>query len=90
MPNLIIELKEFLEMTQFYRQFVKDYADVVKLMYDILKDNAFEYQSKKQQVLFDTLKEKLITTSIRTYLNFNKLFKLYTNALNIGLEAVLA
>jgi len=43
MPNLIIELKEFLEMTQFYRQFVKDYADVVKLMYDILKDNAFEY-----------------------------------------------
>jgi len=27
--------------------------------------------------------------SILTYLDFNKMFKLYTNALDVGLEAIL-
>ncbi len=59
--NSIIELKEFLGIVQFYRQFVKDYADIVRPMYDMLKDDVPEYWRNIQQVAFDTLKEKLIS-----------------------------
>ncbi len=59
-------------------------------MYDMLKDDAFEYWEKEQQVLFDTLKEKLTIALIRIHLNFDKLFKLYTDTLDIGLKVILA
>ncbi len=35
-------------------------------------------------------KNKLVTEPIRAHLDFNKSFKLYTDASNIGLKAVLA
>ncbi len=89
MPNLITELRGFLRIAQFYRQFVKNYADIARLMYDMLKDDTPEYWKNVQQVAFDTLKEKLTSASIRIHLNFEKLFKLYTNVSDIGLEAVL-
>ncbi len=56
----------------------------------MLKDNAPEYQEKEQQVSFDILKEKLTIAPIRAHPNFDKLFKLYTDALDMGLRIVLA
>ena len=55
----------------------------------MLKDNTPEYWKNMQQVAFDTLKEKLISVPIRMYPNFDIPFKLYTNASDIGLKAVL-
>ncbi len=40
---LAIELRKFLEIIQFYRQFVKNYTDIVGSIYDIIKDNISEY-----------------------------------------------
>ncbi len=56
----------------------------------MLKDDAPEYWEKEQQVSFDTLKEKLTTALIRAYLNFDKPFKLYTDASDMRLGVVLA
>ena len=58
-------------------------------MYDMLKDDTLEYWGNAQQVVFDMLKKKLTSVSIRTYLNFDKLFKLYIDAPDLGLGAVL-
>ena len=68
---------------------MKDYANTAGPLYDMLKDDAPEYWELTQQVAFDNLKEKLTSTPIRAYPNFDKPFKLYTNASNIGLGAVL-
>ncbi len=38
-----MELREFLRTAQFYRQFVKDYIDVVRPMHNMLKDDVFKY-----------------------------------------------
>ncbi len=89
MPNFTIELRGFLGTVQFYRQFIKDYADVIKLIYNMLKNDIPEYQKNEQQVSFDTLKDKLMTASIRAYSNFDKLFKLYTDISDMKLEVVL-
>ncbi len=77
-------------LAQYYRQYVKDYADVARPLYDMLKDDALEYWGLAQQPAFDNLKEKLISEPIRAHPNFDKSFKLYTDASDIGLGAVLA
>ena len=44
---------------------------------------------EKQEEAFELLKEKLITTPILIYLDFNKEFILYTDVLTIALGAIL-
>ncbi len=41
--NSTTELRGFLGTAQFYRQFVKDYADIAEPMYNMLKDDTLEY-----------------------------------------------
>ena|SRR6266498_599078 len=88
-PTSTMELRGFLGTAQFYRQFVKNYANVARPIYDMLKEDIPEYWGNAQQVVFDTLKDKLTSIPIRTYPNFDKLFKLYTDASDLGLGAVL-
>jgi len=56
----------------------------------MLKEDGLAIWEQAQQEIFDIIKNKLITKSIRAYLDFNKPFKLYTNILDIDLEVVLA
>ncbi len=42
-PSNIIQLREFLGLAQYYRQYVKDYANIAGLLYDMLKDDAPKY-----------------------------------------------
>ncbi len=77
-------------LAQYYRQYVKDYADVARPMYNMLNNDAPEYWGPVQQVAFDDLKEKLTSEPIRAHTNFDKLFKLYTDASDTRLGAVLA
>ncbi len=79
-----------MRLAQYYRQYVKDYADVAGPLYDMLKDDVPEYWGPAQQTAFDNLKEKLTREPIRAHLNFDKSFKLYTDASDTGLGAVLA
>ncbi len=77
-------------LAQYYKQYVKDYADVARPMYDMLNNDVPEYWGPTQQTAFDNLKEKLTSEPIRAHPNFDKSFKLYTDASDTGLGAVLA
>ncbi len=59
-------------------------------MYDMLNNDAPEYWGPAQQISFDNLKEKLTSELIRAHPNFDKSFKLYTDASDTRLGAVLA
>ena len=52
------------------------------------KDTHFEW-IVSQQSAFDILKRKLTEEPILAHPNFNKMFKLYTDASDVGLGAVL-
>ena len=56
----------------------------------MLKNDAPEYWGPAQQIAFDNLKERLTSEPIRAHPNFDKAFKLYTDASDTGLGAVLA
>src|SRR6266540_6738060 len=84
-PSNITQLRGFLGLAQYYRQYVKDYVDIIRPLYDMLKDDAPEYWEPAQQVAFDNLKEKLTSEPIRIHPNFDKPFKLYTDVSDTGL-----
>src|SRR6266542_5611627 len=83
-PSNTTQLRGFLGLAQYYRQYVKDYVDVAGPLYDMLKDDASEYWRLAQQAAFDNLKEKLTSEPIRVHPNFDKLFKLYTDTSDTG------
>src|SRR6266540_6464465 len=56
----------------------------------MLKENRPAVWRPSQQEAFDIIKNKLATEPIRAHLDFNKPFKLYTDASDTDLEAVLA
>jgi len=41
--NSITELKRFLKTTQFYKQFMKNYTNIARSIYNMLRDNILEY-----------------------------------------------
>ncbi len=56
----------------------------------MLKESEPAVWGQAQQEAFDIIKDKLATEPIRTHLDFNKPFKLYTDVSDTGLGAVLA
>ena len=56
----------------------------------MLKENESAVWGPPQQEAFDIIKNKLATEPIRAHPDFNKPFKLYTDASDTGLGAVLA
>ncbi len=89
-PKNTTELRRFLGMAQYYRQYINGYADVTGPLYDMLKEDGLAIWGQAQQEAFDIIKNKLATEPIRAHPDFNKPFKLYTDASDTGLGAVLA
>ena len=76
-------------MAQYYRTFIKGFADIARPLYDLTrKDEEFEW-TEAQQKAFDIIKEKLTEEPILAHPDWDKTFKLYTDASDTGLGAVL-
>src|SRR6266540_1668867 len=88
-PKNTTELRKFLGMAQYYRQYINGYVDIAEPLYDMLKEDRPAVWGQAQQEAFNIIKNKLATKPIRAYFDFNKPFKLYTNALDTSLRAVL-
>ena len=94
-PTTVTEVRSFLGFTNYYRRFIKKYAQVAKPLYKLIsgenasrKWNSIKWDSECHHA-FDHLKELCTTTAILAYAGFAKPFKLHTNANVLGLGAVL-
>jgi transposase InsO family protein len=88
-------VRSFLGFASYYRKFVENFATIARPLNDLLA--GYENKSKKrpfvwgqqQQKAFETLIDKLCTTPVLAYANYNKPFILHTDASLNGLGAVL-
>ena len=94
-PTNMTEVRSFLGFTNYYRWFIRKYAQVAKPLHKLIlgekasrKCNHIKWDLECQTA-FDQLKELCITTPILAYAYFTKPFKLHTNASVLGLGAVL-
>ena len=89
------EVRSFLGFTNYYQRFIKKYAQVARPLYKLIlgknasrKWNSIKWDSECQHTL-DDLKKLCTTTPMLAYVDFEKPFKLQTNASVLGLDAVL-
>ena len=88
-PNSTKEIKQFLELTGYYRKFVPRFADISRPLTTLMKKDAkFEWTSVCQKS-FKLLKEALCGEPVLKYADTSKPYTLYTDASKYGWAGVL-
>src|ERR1043166_3350277 len=88
-PTNVSEVRRFIGMSSYYRNFIQDYSMIVRPLHDLTKKGVpFEWTNERQQA-FDKVKQILTKAPVLVQPDFSKEFKLYTDALQKGLGAIL-
>ena len=89
-PINVAEVHLFLGLVGYYRRFVKKFSDKAAPLNALLrKEQAWKWTEDCQEA-FETLKGEIAVRPVSAYPDFSKPFRLYTDASNIGLGAILA
>ena len=94
-PKTATDVRSFLGFTNYYRRFIRGYANVAKPSNTLVSDDNANCKkapiewTDECQVAFDKLKELCTSTPILAYANYKKPFQLQTDASDLGLGAVL-
>jgi hypothetical protein len=84
-PKSMHQLRATLGHTGYYIKFIKGYAQITAPMEKLLKKHTkFQWNENFQQGL-DTLKEKMVTTPILVFPNWEKTFHVHVDASTISL-----
>ena len=88
-PKCLKDIESFLGLAGYYRKFLKNFSHLAKPLTELTKKgNPFKWTSKHQKA-FNQLKTSLCTSPVLSYPDYKKEFLLTTDALNLGLGAVL-
>ena len=89
-PTTVRELRAYLGLVGYYRRFITNFSKIAAPLFRLLEKNS-EYQwTEECKRAFLELKRRLLKEPIVAYPDFHLPFRLYTDASNIGLGAVLA
>jgi len=88
-PKNVRELRRFLGLTCYYRQFVHQFAKVAEPLHHLTCKNVMFEWSQECQTTFEKLKRRLITAPVLAYPNFDLDFALETDASHQGLGTVI-
>ncbi|GJZ58344.1 putative mitochondrial protein [Tanacetum coccineum] len=87
-PKNLKQLRGFLDLTRYYRRFIKNYAMISYPLTKLLRKNAFVWNKEAEQV-FVQLKEAMMAAPILKLPNFEEDFVVETDASREGIGAVL-
>ena len=88
-PKTVRDVRGFIGMCSYYRRYVPGFARIAQPLTQLTKKFAkFEWGSVEEQA-FQNLKKALVETPILKIPDFNKEFKLWTDASNKAIGAVL-
>ena len=89
-PINVAEVRSFLGLVGYYRRFIKRFSDKAAPLNTLLrKDQTWKWTQECQEA-FEALKGEIVSRPISAYPDFSKPFRLYTDASNLGLGAILA
>ena len=77
-------------MIEYYRKFIRNFALIVKPLYDLTKKDVPFQWSDTCNKAFNKLKQKMLSTDVLGFPNVKKPFKLATDASITGLGARLS
>ena len=89
-PINVAEVRSFLGLVGYYRRFVKKFSDKAAPLNALMRKEQTWKWTEDCQKAFETLKGEIAARPVSAYPDFSKPFRLYTDASNIGLGAILA
>ena len=89
-PKSLTEVRSFLGLANYYRNFVKNFSDLAYPLTRLTEKNIPFVWSDDCQRSFDSLKSTLVSTPVLAYPDFSKEFILDTDASATGMGAVLS
>lgn len=87
-PRSFSELRRFLGLAGWFRQFIKRYAEITSELFNGLKRKQWEWTDKMKEA-FEKIKKELREAKNLRLPDYEKKFILRTDASNVGLGAVL-
>ena len=63
-PRNMKDVQKFLELANYYRQFVKDFARIAKPLHEIMRKETKWSWGERQQKVFEKLKERFMTEPV--------------------------
>src|SRR6266540_2418238 len=92
-PKNLKELRSRLGLFSFYRQYIKGFLGITKLMYELTQMENGKYVpfvwNEKRQKAFNDIKRRMTMAPIVAHPDFEKPFILYTDASREGIGTVL-
>lgn len=88
-PRTSKNIKQFLGLCGYYRQFVPDFSTIAEPLTALLKKGKQFFWTEECERAFLKLRKQMADTGTLAYPNFNKPFVLATDASTVGLGAVL-
>ena len=84
-PTKVPQLRSFLGLVNYYRQFILGYSTRATPLTDLLKKNMVWTWDKKCQQAFEFLKKTMTEESVLALLDHTKTFKVHTDASNFAI-----
>ena len=89
-PKTVKGVRSFLELCNYYRRFVKDFAGIARPLSSLTKKKVPFIWNDECQTAFDSLRKELITAPVLEFPDYTGTFILDTDASNTSLGAVLS
>jgi len=90
-PQTVRQLRRFLGICGWYRQFIHNYADKCEPLNALLKNSVKYYWSERQEKAFLQLKNDICSNDVvLAFPDFTQQFIVRTDASNVGLGAILS
>ena len=83
------QIRRFLGMAGFYRKFCENFSVIAAPLTDLLKKNSKYVWSEQCNLAFEKLKTVLSSAPVLVTPDFNKQFKIYVDACETGMGAIL-
>ena len=88
-PRSMKDVQMFLGLANYYRQFVKDFARVVKLLYKMMRKDVKWNWGERQQKAFEKLKKRFTTESVLVTPDLDKEIRVEVNVSYFAMGGVL-
>ena len=88
-PSSVKEVRTFLGMTSYYRQFVSNYAKVSEPLTCLMRKEVKFHLGADQAAAFTRLKALLVSSDVMTASKMGKPYTLYTDACDYAVGGIL-
>ena len=89
MPKSVKDVQKFLGLANYYRRFVKDFAKIAKLLYEMMRKEIKWNWEEKQQKAFEELKKRFTTEPVLVIPDFDREMRVEADTSNFAMGGVL-